>query len=76
MNKPITVTVLPDHLTISVKELPQGELLEKFQQAIPEDVTDEVITIQGREYMHLYGTPEELFKFIWEVTQHFDLLVV
>lgn len=76
-NKPIMVTLLSDHVTINVEDIPTDpELREKFNNAIPKGMRLAPLKSKGKDFLMLYGDTETIFKFFWNVTQDFDLLLV
>jgi hypothetical protein len=71
---PIKLTICTDHLTIQKDNLPEEEYLAKlFSNAVPDDVRIVEATMHGKECVLFYGTPEALFKMIFNVTNHFDI---
>lgn len=78
MNEPIKVTITTDHLTIEFDQLRKLDayLFDKFVDAIPKTTRSSTIEMHGKDYYFVYGTPEELYKFLYNVTSDFDLLLV
>jgi len=77
MIDPIKMTIVVDHLTVLKKDLDFGDNLEElFAEAIPDDVRIVESTMHGKEYVMFFGQPEALYKLMFNVTKHFDLLIV
>lgn len=77
MCKPITVTLLSDHLTINLDDLPKDpELIEKFYQAIPKSMRQIEMQHKKKDLLMLFGNPIDVHEFMWNVTRDFDLLIV